>query len=133
MFPTIILDLPAPNSTNHHWKHEGGSHRVSDEAKAFRTEVAWIVKMRRVMAPPGVRLSVGVQYFPPDRKRRDLDNFCGKSLLDALVYAKVIEDDSLIDELVATRMPVFPGGKCKVFISQFVPMTQEDANAEPAA
>lgn len=131
MFQTIILDLPAPNSTNHHWTHSRYGVHLSKAGKAYRRDVAWLVKSKRVKVPKGVRLAVGVQYFPPDNLRRDLDNFCGKSLLDALVYSKVIEDDSLIDELVATRMPVFPGGKCKVFISQFVPM--EESNADPAA
>ena len=44
-----------------------------------------------------------------------------RRLLDALTHAKVIEDDSLIDALYIERMPIVKGGKCRVFISEFIP------------
>jgi len=48
--------------------------------------------------------------FPPDRRRRDLDNL-QKSTLDALEHAGLYEDDSQIDLLIARRCEVAPGGK----------------------
>jgi crossover junction endodeoxyribonuclease RusA len=47
--------------------------------------------------------------FPPDRRRRDLDNLL-KALLDSIEHAGVYEDDSQIDLLVARRRePLAPG------------------------
>ncbi len=51
--------------------------------------------------------------FPPDRRRRDLDNLL-KSVLDALEHAGVYADDSQIDLLVTKRREVVPNGRLLV-------------------
>jgi crossover junction endodeoxyribonuclease RusA len=48
------------------------------------------------------RLSVSILAYPPDRRKRDLDNVL-KSLLDALMHAGVYSDDSQIDKLTISR------------------------------
>lgn len=56
-----------------------------------------------------VPCSVWINCYPPDRRRRDLDNIL-KGALDSLVHAKAILDDSLIDELhVLREQPKAPG------------------------
>lgn len=114
MAETLILELPFPVSTNTYWRHNRGFTHISKEGKAFRSSVDVLVK--GIKAPEG-RLFVGVVLYPPDKRKRDLDNFAGKALLDSLVHAKVIEDDSLIDRLLIERGTVVKGGKCRVFIS----------------
>ena len=52
---------------------------------------------------------------PPDRRRRDLDNIL-KALLDSIVHAGVIEDDSQIDEIQITRGDVVADGAVVVRI-----------------
>jgi len=47
-------------------------------------------------------MSVFITATPPDKRVRDLDNIL-KSLLDSLVHAGVILDDSLIDDLHIVR------------------------------
>jgi crossover junction endodeoxyribonuclease RusA len=61
--------------------------------------------------------AVNIFVYPPDRRRRDLDNFL-KSLLDALVYSKVLEDDSLIDDLRIVRKDIVVGGEVLVMIEK---------------
>jgi crossover junction endodeoxyribonuclease RusA len=56
--------------------------------------------------------------FPPDRRRRDLDNI-QKPVLDALEHAGVYEDDSQIDLLVTCRREVVPGGRILVMVEKF--------------
>jgi len=46
-----------------------------------------------------------------------LDNFL-KSLLDSLVYAKVLADDSLIDDLRIVRKDIVVGGEVLVIIEK---------------
>jgi len=53
--------------------------------------------------------------FPPDRRRRDLDNI-QKPVLDALEHAGVYEDDSQVDLLITRRGPVSDGGSIRVQI-----------------
>lgn len=51
--------------------------------------------------------------FPPDRRRRDLDNL-QKPVLDVLQHAGVYEDDSQIDLLITRRREVVPEGRLLV-------------------
>jgi len=60
-------------------------------------------------------LSVEVLLYPPDRRRRDLDNTL-KGLLDALEHAGVYLDDSLIERLSVEKRDVVEGGKAVVVI-----------------
>lgn len=48
------------------------------------------------------RLSMLIDAYPPDKRRRDLDNIF-KSCLDSLQHAGVYPDDSQIDDLRITR------------------------------
>jgi len=115
----LIIDLPFPNSTNTHWRHARGRTYISPQGVAFREAVALAAKLHGEKAPEG-RLAVGVILYPPDRRKRDIDNFAGKNLLDSLTYAGIIEDDSLIDRLVIERGAIVKGGKCRVYISQHI-------------
>lgn len=82
----------------------GRAYRLAVEAKAHTKN------------PMLGRLSVEVEVYPPDRRRRDLDNVC-KAALDSLQHAGVYKDDSQIDSLLLKRKDVKPGGFLKVHIS----------------
>jgi len=64
------------------------------------------------------RLKVDILVFPPDNRRRDLDNVL-KAILDSLEDAKVFKDDSLIDDLRVRRMDTFKNGKIEIIIEVF--------------
>lgn len=65
------------------------------------------------MAP----LAVVCEVFPPDNRRRDLDN-TWKPLADALTHAGVWQDDSQIIDLRLVRGEVRQGGQVVVSISE---------------
>lgn len=110
----ICLTLPWPPSVNHYWRHNQGRTHISAEGKAFRQIVAWRALEQRTKCLSG-RLSLTVGAFPPDRRRRDLDNLL-KALLDALQAAGCYEDDSQIDRLVVQRMEQRKGGVVELII-----------------
>lgn len=60
--------------------------------------------------------------FPPDRRRRDLDNIL-KCTQDSLAHAGVYKDDSQIDLLTVRRRDLAPGGLINVQIAT-MPLTR---------
>lgn len=110
----MTLTLPWPPSVNHYWlRNRNGSVRVSGAGMAFRMQVMSLYRGK----PLTGRLAVVVDLYPPDRRRRDVDNVGGKALLDALAHAGVYEDDSQIDDLHIRRREVVPPGRVVVTVT----------------
>jgi len=92
---------------------------IGERGRAYRRDAIASIRQQRIPADGvGGPLSVRVHAFPPDRRRRDLDNL-QKALLDAVVAAGVIEDDSNIDELQVVRGKVQSGGMVWVRIQPY--------------
>ena len=129
--PVLAISLPWPPSTNKIWRHVviAGSPRVltSREGREYREAAR-----RAVMSDPMAffrkrltgQLAVRLSCFPPDNRRRDLDNLA-KAVLDALTHAGVWEDDSQIDLLQIERVRNTPNGRVSVTI-QTIPDRQKD-------
>ena len=110
----LKLELPWPPSINHYWRHAVSKKRavvyLSDEGRAYHG----LVKKIASGAVSG-RLRVIITAYPPDKRKRDLDNV-QKALLDSLVKCGVIEDDSHIDDLRIVRAESIKDGKVVVNI-----------------
>lgn len=91
---------------NHYWRHFRGHTVLSREGRTFRHDVCTLLggagggSARK--PPMGGRIALCMDAFPPDRRRRDLDNL-QKPTLDALEHAGVYADDSQIDLLITRR------------------------------
>lgn len=110
------ITLPWPPSVNHYWRMWRGRMLVSREGRAYREDVRVLLAgggFRK--PPPGGRIALCMDAFPPDRRRRDLDNLL-KGVLDAFEHAGVYADDSQIDLLVTRRRAFVSGGKLSVCI-----------------
>ena len=112
---TIKLSLPYPPTVNHYWGQLGSKKFLGKKGKEFRQEVFIAVYNARQGALNG-RLHMEVYLYPPDKRKRDVDNVL-KPLLDALEHAGVYENDSQIDKLCITRKEVIAKGLCSVEIS----------------
>jgi Holliday junction resolvase RusA-like endonuclease len=94
------LTLPWPPSVNHYYRHVGPRVLISKDGRRYRETVAGIA--RRAAIPTfRAPVEVDIDLYPPDNRRRDVDNSL-KCTLDSLTYAGVYEDDSLIRKLTAT-------------------------------
>lgn len=60
-------------------------------------------------------VKVSIRLHPPDAKRRDLDNIF-KPLMDALMFAAVIEDDSNVKWIDAKFLGKVAGGRVDVCV-----------------
>ncbi len=123
----MIIFLPWPPSANRYWRHPtkgklAGRHLISEEGRAYRKEVASIVAMDKYQAVRMIGdLSVTIDCYPPDRRRRDIDNLL-KALLDAMCKAGLYDDDSQIKRLLMTMRPApCPHPGVRVEIAQHAP------------
>lgn len=99
----ITLSLPYPPTVNHYWRHIviGRSVRavISAQGRQYKAVCSAMARRqwagRETLACP---LAVEITFYPPDRRKRDLDNL-PKSLFDSLTDAGVWKDDSLIQDL----------------------------------
>lgn len=105
----MIFDLPYPPTINTYWKHRVLRRRpivyVSDAGVAYRTEIK---RLTGIVRPLDGDLVVVVNLYPPDRRRRDIDNPI-KALLDAMTHAGIWHDDSQIKKLTVEMMPKLGG------------------------
>ena len=101
------LTLPWPPSTNHYWMAARGRVILTADARAYHYAITRLIGPLR--APQG-RLRVELHAYPPDRRRRDLDNL-QKVLLDSLTCAKFWDDDELIDDLRIVRREQIKDGQ----------------------
>ncbi len=113
--PLLQLELPWPPSINHYWRHAKGRHYISIEGSVYRETVFWSTTKFRGQFKLEDRLSVHIDAYPPDKRKRDLDNVL-KALLDALQHAGIYVDDSQIDHLSICRNKSLDG-KVKVWIA----------------
>ena len=112
----IELELPYPPSVNHYYRRVGPRTLISREGRAYREKVCAILAGLGLTAMEGP-VVLEVEIYPPDRRRRDLDNTL-KCLCDSLERGGVYRDDSQIVKIVAEKLEPFPGGKAIVRIGK---------------
>lgn len=110
----VSFDLPFAPSLNRYYRHVGPRVLISREGRLYRRMV--VSRLGGLFEKFSEAVSLSLDCYPPDRRRRDVDNIL-KCLLDSLVGAGVIEDDSLIKRLhVEMREPI-PEGLIHVHVA----------------
>lgn len=125
----LWLELPWPPSVNNYKKP--GRLRRTKKGKLYQPKVnteatkkfyfdVYIISKKSVPSEWGkfsrskeIQFGVDIWQHPPDNRVRDNDNFV-KVLLDALVRAKVVYDDSLITRQMTDRLATIKNGKVVV-------------------
>ena len=113
----LEFELPYPPSVNHYYRRVGPRTLISREGRRYRESVASTLAelgVRRMEGP----LAMEVELFPPDRRRRDIDNTM-KALLDSLQHGGAYRDDSQVWKLTIERRRCVPGGAVIVRIGEY--------------
>ena len=110
---TLELELPWPPSVNHYYRHVGPRVLISRDGRKYRELVTALVN-RNGFRPFQGRISLHAEFYPPDRRRRDLDNVGGKVLLDTLQAAGLFKDDCQIKRIYLEMHEPVDGGLCFV-------------------
>lgn len=109
----MIFTLSWPPTVNTYWRRVGNRTLISRRGREYRKDV--VAALRGLQGLGHARLAVRIEAYPPDKRRRDLDNIT-KSLLDSLAHAGAYADDEQIDDLRIVRGPVSKGGYVRVRI-----------------
>lgn len=96
-----LYQLPYPPSVNNYWRYWRNRACLTAKAKRYRRDVVLAMREQKVIQLQG-EIELGITLFPPDRRRRDIDNAL-KALLDSLAYGGLYEDDSQITRLCVEK------------------------------
>lgn len=122
MSEVIKLQLPFPPSVNAYWRHVviGKSARaiISARGRKFRQAALLILESQKKSATICGHVSVALTLYPPDKKKRDLDNYV-KAVLDVITCGKIWEDDSQVKKLSLAWGETRKGGLVQVDINLF--------------
>lgn len=111
----INVKLPWPPTVNTYYTVARGRKILSTKGRLYKVDSA--VELMQQKAPKKIktRLEVKIDAYPPDKRKRDLDNVI-KPILDAMQDYGIFLDDSQIDRLSIRRMS--KGGYVRVHISE---------------
>ena len=118
--------LPFPPSVNRYYRHVGYRTLLSREGREYRRQVCALLAGRVGQPLPGP-LQVQLDLYPPDRRRRDWDNF-QKGVWDALQHAGVYLDDSQVRRALIEMHDPQEKARAECLI-QPIPVADEDAPA----
>lgn len=108
-------ELPYPPTVNTYYRHVGAKVLISSKGRKYREAVC---RQLRGVAPVTGEVLMRVDVFPPDCRRRDLDNLL-KGLQDSITHAGLLVDDADIKRLVMVmHEPCRPDGKVQVGLSR---------------
>ena len=110
---SLTVELPYPPTANMLWRRVGNKTLLSAQGRTYRSDVA--ARLFPCKRLSGV-LRVEIDVYPPDRRKRDLDNTL-KASLDAMAKGGAYFDDNQIAELSLIRCEVVRGGKIVVRIT----------------
>jgi len=111
----LQLTLPYPPSANRNVRQACGHFYTVPAVREYRQQVKYILRNAPAFTMP---VSVAIMVYPPNRRKRDLDNVL-KVLFDAIVRAKVLVDDSQVKRIALEWADVFEGGKVEMLMEEF--------------
>lgn len=110
----IVKILPYPPTVNHYYGRRGTITFIKTKGRKYRDEVYYKLMSTKLLEG---KLKLHIDVYPPDKRKRDLDNI-NKCLLDSLQYAGIIKDDFDIDFLSMQRHEIVKGGKVIIKLSK---------------
>ena len=111
-----MFELPYPPTINNYYAVVNGRKILSSRGRTFKSDA--IIELFKQGAEKGLEgpYSIWIQVFPPDRRKRDIDNLV-KPVLDSLTEFGMISDDSQVTDLRVTKYDRMKGGGIKVLVN----------------
>lgn len=128
----IRLEFLNPNSINNHWGHSRYGAYIKPKGKLFRKHVLDVVTDAGYKdLKLECRLKYRAIFHPGSAHKTDIDNFCTKTVFDALTNSGIFVDDSQIDDIAYVRGEIIrdkinKGGKIIIELSESFPEDLEN-------
>lgn len=117
------FELPWPPSVNHYYRHVGSRVLISKDGRKYRETIVSLLGDQKIQ-PFEDAVDLTVDAYPPDNRRRDLDNLL-KCLLDSFTFGGLYRDDSQIKKITITkREPMPPDGMMYIRIKEYDETTE---------
>ncbi len=113
----LELLLPFPPSLNSYYRTVNNRILISKRGREYRNEVVGLVVLQRLKRFDDNRVEVSIMLRPPDKRRRDLDNYL-KVVFDAITHSGLWSDDSNVDRISIERGEVIKDGLLVVRIAE---------------
>jgi len=124
------FELPWPPSVNHYYRHVGPRVLISRDGRRYREKVVAIIRASSFQPLLG-KISLKADFYPPDRRRRDLDNVGGKVLIDTLQAAGLFRDDCQIKHInLEMHDPMPPAGMAHIKVKEWTEDKTTHADAK---
>jgi crossover junction endodeoxyribonuclease RusA len=113
----INVRLSWPPSVNNYYAVVRGRKILSKRGRDYKKQCKFELMVQRPLRGLRTRLEVAIDAYPPDNRKRDIDNLC-KPVLDALQDYGMF-NDAQIDDLRIRRLETQKGaGFVRVRVSQ---------------
>jgi crossover junction endodeoxyribonuclease RusA len=115
----LKLTIPFPPSVNHYYRRVGPRTLISKRGREYQAKVlqqVWV--SNSIPTAQSGPLALSVVAYPPDNRRRDLDNLL-KATLDSLTNAGVWVDDSQVRSIQICWGSVVKDGMLEICIECF--------------
>lgn len=90
---------------------------IGVKGKLYRHHAVLIMNKFKHSFSKDKRLFICISVYPPDKRKRDIDNLT-KCILDSIQKAKVFVDDNQIDELFISRHEPIKDGKIIIWLRE---------------
>ena len=118
----VVLYLPWPPTVNNYYKvSRHGQRYLHKRVKEFRDQVCEAIAEQCPDLRIDDQVFMEVYLYPPDRRKRDLDNHM-KGLLDGITQSGLWEDDSQVDQLHIYRGEIVANGSVRIEIADAGPV-----------
>ncbi|MEE8382690.1 MAG: RusA family crossover junction endodeoxyribonuclease [Thermodesulfobacteriota bacterium] len=121
MTDDIVIHLPWPPSSRAYYTYTKRGVYLSKNGRKYKEVVAKAVNEQIPALTLTYQLRITVKMFPPDRRKRDVDNHL-KGLFDSLEESGLIKDDCLFDQVFIYRGVVIAKGAVIVEINKAGPL-----------
>lgn len=122
----VEFELPFPTklSVNNLYRYTNSYVYKTKTAKDYQTLV--YLKLLKEKKFTVEKLIFTMEVYPPDKRKRDLDNLL-KNVLDSLMYARMFHDDCQIEEIHVIKKEVVKDGLLKISLKV---KDNDDGNSE---